>query len=392
MWKFRWHSSKDELPTDEFLVIPIAGLSINGHIDPRSQEIGYLCLMGRNVPQKRFFDWFYEEITVATSSSIRKKYSYNPTANDEVIDIPIDQRFILWGDSDIPYLQQMTSPERISRATQNGILFAKIGAKITETSQPLDLGPFFKILKQSGKYMTSVGIVKPLSLTVDRLFSDLKGEGRLSLSHLKENALKDLLVTAPDMMAKAFNKDSVIKSYMDCGMLDQKYGRCPDIFQITKSFKCKWEKVPGGKPWFMSTLPYVIAEMYSNGEVPENFYDENSFPLDKDNDGNVWKLRSEADHLTRSKVMYHPTVIEKKTEDIRVALHAKQVKANAVYNDGKQLIECNRDCETELLKYLSTSLDKDTTVTDLCHVTIAMLEKSMQDYWEPFINVGFRKM
>ena len=52
--------NKEELPTDEFLVVPIKGLSINGHIDPRSEEIGYLYLMGKNVPQKRFFEWFYE--------------------------------------------------------------------------------------------------------------------------------------------------------------------------------------------------------------------------------------------------------------------------------------------------------------------------------------------
>ena len=160
--------------------------------------------------------------------------------------------------------------------------------------------------------MTSEGVLKPLTITVNNLFGGLKGEGRLILSPLKENALKDLLITAPDMMAKSFNKDSVIKSYMDCGMLDEKYGRCPDLFKIIKSFKCKWEKVTGGKKWFLSNLPYVLAEMFSNGEVPENYFDENQYPLDKDNDGNIWRLRSDADHLTRSKVMHHPTFIAKK--------------------------------------------------------------------------------
>ena len=53
--------SKEELPLDEFLVIPIPGLSINGHIDPRSNEVGYLCLMGTNVPQKRFFEYQWKD-------------------------------------------------------------------------------------------------------------------------------------------------------------------------------------------------------------------------------------------------------------------------------------------------------------------------------------------
>ena len=48
----------------------------------------------------------------------------------------------MWGDSDIPYLQEMTSLERIDVSTLCGILFAKIGTKIAETSQHMDLGPF----------------------------------------------------------------------------------------------------------------------------------------------------------------------------------------------------------------------------------------------------------
>ena len=38
----------------------------------------------------------------------------------------------MWGDSDIPYFKHMTTPERIAASVQLGILFAKIGAKITE--------------------------------------------------------------------------------------------------------------------------------------------------------------------------------------------------------------------------------------------------------------------
>ena len=48
--------SKEQLPNSEFKVIPIAGLTVNGHIDARSREIGYLCLMQSNVPQKKFFE------------------------------------------------------------------------------------------------------------------------------------------------------------------------------------------------------------------------------------------------------------------------------------------------------------------------------------------------
>ena len=102
-----------------------------------------MCLIRSNVPQKHFFQWYNDTITYPTIKCIRQKY--NPMAQGDAQEgqVPIDQEVCMWGDSDIPYLQQMTSPERIKLSIARGVYFAKIGAKITETSQPLDLGPFF---------------------------------------------------------------------------------------------------------------------------------------------------------------------------------------------------------------------------------------------------------
>ena len=132
------------LPGKDFVVAPVEGLSINGHIDPRNKEIGYVVLMGSNIPQKHFFHWFMENITCPTVINIRKKYNPLSLVEDFSTNVGSDKEVCMWGDSDIPYLQQMTSPERVSESVTRGIFFAKIGAKITETSQPLDLGLFFK--------------------------------------------------------------------------------------------------------------------------------------------------------------------------------------------------------------------------------------------------------
>ena len=80
----------------------------------------------------------------------------------------------MWGDSDIPYLQQMRSPEGIEVATKRGIYFSKIGTKITEISQPLDLSSFFKIPKVSRRYMTYFGMEKLLIIVIDILFKKLR--------------------------------------------------------------------------------------------------------------------------------------------------------------------------------------------------------------------------
>ena len=37
--------SKDDFASNNFKVLPIKGLCINGNIDPRCKEIGYVCLM-----------------------------------------------------------------------------------------------------------------------------------------------------------------------------------------------------------------------------------------------------------------------------------------------------------------------------------------------------------
>ena len=95
-------------------------------------------------------------------------------------------------------------------------------------------------------------------------------------------------------------------------MLDDKFNIYPDLDILMKSFKIDWSKVPGGKAWFMQKLPFVVAEMFAEGEVNEYFYDENNFPVDKDYSGNKWFLKSNSDCLTRSKVSYHPTVVQKK--------------------------------------------------------------------------------
>ena len=207
-------------------------MAVNGHIDPRCEEVGYLCLMGHNVPQRRFFGWFYETVTISTCNNTRKKYNCSPTSAELSEEVPLDRRFLMWGDSDIPYLQQITSPEIIAQACKLGIYFAKIGAKITETAQPLDLGPFFMILKQCGKYMTSVGMERPLTNVIMSLFKDLRAERKLLLSTVKENALKDLLLTAPDMVSKAFTEKSLVSSFQKCGMLDGNCARCPDLFKM----------------------------------------------------------------------------------------------------------------------------------------------------------------
>ena len=77
--------SKDELPNNDFLVVQIEGLSVNGHIDPMNKEVGYIYFLGSNVPQNHFFDWFYENITYLTVLDIRRRYNPFREESNEVV-------------------------------------------------------------------------------------------------------------------------------------------------------------------------------------------------------------------------------------------------------------------------------------------------------------------
>ena len=71
------------------------------------------------------------------------------------------------------------------------------------------------------------------------------------------------------------------------------------------------------------------------------------------------RLKSDADHLTRSKVLYHPSVIAKKNEDIRLCLEAQTSKEIKIYENAKCIFEANKDFEAKLKIIFSGILNED---------------------------------
>ena len=164
------------------------------------------------------FEWFHETITYPTIKIIRKKINPLTTEKTQEGSIPSDQEACMLGGSDIPYLQQMTSPELVKASVSRGMFFAKIGAKITEMSQPLDLRPYFKILKVSGRQMTSVGTETSISILVAIQCKELRKNKQLMVSALTQSALKDCITTTPDMIAADFLKCSIIDYFVSSGI------------------------------------------------------------------------------------------------------------------------------------------------------------------------------
>ena len=205
--------------------------------------------------------------------------------------------------------------------------------------------------------MSSVGQSTPLTILLHFVFQKLRRDKVLILPTTKEMALKDCIATTPNMMAAAFSRDGIIKSFVSAGMIDHRTKTCPDLFALIDSFKIDWSVMKGGKQWIISRVPKILNQIFTHGEVPESWFEDNDFPLDKDHDGNVWRLCSNADHLTRSKVMYHHAVLSRKNEDIRICLHAKQSIENRLQVESNEYIELNKDCELKLTAMIALNTD-----------------------------------
>jgi len=73
----------------------------------------------------------------------------------------------------------------------------------------------------------------------------------------------------------------------------------------------------------MKMIPLEIEEMFRTGAVSEEFFDTRNFQVYRDMNGVKYTLNSTVDHLTRSKVMYHPKVLQDKRTAISLAHTAK---------------------------------------------------------------------
>ena len=152
------------MPLHDFELFAVGGLNVNVEVDINDPSEGYVCFMRKKVPQTRFFDCYYKHVAVPFVNTVRTRYNPQSPKSDASNNINLD--VILWDDSDISYLRQLTDPGRMKDSLYHGVYHAKIGVQITETIQPLNLRPNFKILKTFARTCTTKYRDKPLTIYV----------------------------------------------------------------------------------------------------------------------------------------------------------------------------------------------------------------------------------
>lgn len=102
----------------------------------------------------------------------------------------------------------------------------------------------------------------------------------------------------------------------------------------------------------MKDIVKAIEEVYDKGYISEQWFEDRSIPVDVDAQGNQWLLRSEADHLRRSKVLYHPTIIQAHKDKVTMSLNKINDNKISVHSEAKRELELNKQCEQAFLKAL----------------------------------------
>ena len=90
------------------------------------------------------------------------------------------------------------------------------------------------------------------------------------------------------------------------------------------------------------------------GEILESFYDENDVPMDCDLNGNIYKLNCNADNMTRSKVLYHPSILRSKREAITKANDSMNDDQDQILIKAEKSLLLNKECERKLVQLIDT--------------------------------------
>ena len=210
--------SKDEMPQENLCVCHIPGLTINAHIYIRNNDPGYVCFMQSGCKKICFFNWYEKVISIPTINTTRLRFQ--GFGEEAACNVSTEHNTVIWGDSDIPYLQQLSDLIRKESSVNMGILHCKIGAQITDKVQPMDVDAGFKVMKLVARTTISMGHSNSLSTYVYRVFSEMHLSNKLKLVSQKELIITDYILSTPEVLSKSYSKERIEKSYVDTRMLD----------------------------------------------------------------------------------------------------------------------------------------------------------------------------
>ena len=111
------------------------------------------------------------------------------------------------------------------------ILSAKHAAATSATTQPCDLSPVFKVVKQAAKMGTAV--TPPQRMLLKTIIGAMTSRPDiLNLKDTQKKTMGDFLACVPANMTKAITSKNIIMGFTDAGMIDEETGTWPDFDKL----------------------------------------------------------------------------------------------------------------------------------------------------------------
>ena len=163
-------------------------------------------------------------------------------------------------------------------------------------------------------------------------------------------------------------------------VLDTSTKSCPDFYGMMRYVDIHWNKVPGGKKWFVSKRIPVFIEI---GSISDRFYADHYFHIDKDKVNKKYIFNSDKDHLCGTKFLCRSHIISDKKLTVKNNMTSMEMKQLSTVSLAEYIIPYNIQYELNFLPVfnitnVSVITDKvflDTTLDQMPKSTVSLLSE-----------------
>ena len=219
-------------------------------------------------------------------------------------------------------------------------------------------------------------------------FNKLKASGQLVLCTRKLEAIIDCAATAPSVKGKAYSDDLVKRTYKDTGF-SSGFDCATNIYAVMASSNIPFDTEPVLKKLFLDSIRPCVAEMYATGCISEDLYKKLNFPLDKDCEGNIWKLTSSALALARAQPITTWQALQNRNDTMVRSL--EQARTNRVQKLQKARTILSLADECTRLLFEKANLPPTSDIKMIAEIPLDTISKVKATFLEAFVQVRTKK-
>jgi len=400
--------SKDEMPNDEIIVLPIEGLINGSHQNPNCLDVGYLLFVrgklgsdgeevlaessgnlgsnGEVLEESLDTSSAGESESVlpnkmckeARVSQIYREKVYYPFINgirmndygwDGIGEVPDSLRAVSWMDGANGQMSLTTSEDSLDKDSERNIRLCKHSAARTGVEQAADVSAGFRVFKSIVKWLTFEDVPASCCGLKRRVLEGIQNNRNLKLPAFKVNAIVDYMTKLPVMTSRAFHENNTEEGFLRIGQIDRVSRQLPDIYAVfdTKRFGAdlpqsslnrsddrdayEADQYCLHKQYFRTIFQRFFPMMFLYGHITESEFDKYGYTMDVDSHGNVVTKDQgiSLENRQRSKIPSHP-----KQRELRINLIVEKKQEFARlerkhYDDERKIFDLNEQCEELLM-------------------------------------------